>query len=123
MQWIDGVLESFDLRAPLMILALSGVLISVYVMTLTQYEAEDADDPPWIQHTRRVALGLLAWAFLWCLGYANYKSWQPWPPLLLLAFAVDCVLVIRALAIKSRIRRHGVKPQAPRAIAEHLLHH
>lgn len=125
MQHVDLVLEGFDLRIPFTLLVLAGVALAVFVMSLTNYEAEDMDDPAVIRLMHRVGLGVFAMALLWCLSYLYARSWQPWPPSLAIVAAVDFMLWVRALAIKSRIRRHGVKMGSPRFAEQHRswLHH
>lgn len=104
---LDRLFDGHDLTAIHTVLALCGILISVYVMQLTRYEAEDAVDPPWLRSLRRIALALMAWAFCWLLTYSETKNWQPWPPEVLAIAAMDLILLIRALAIRARIKRTG----------------
>lgn len=117
----DRWLEGFDLTAAHTVLALLGAFLSVYVMQLTHYEAEDDVDPPALRFARRFALALMAWAMLWSLSYSETKNWQPWPAQVLTIMAADAILFIRAIAIKARIKRTGVKPDAPRAALEPKL--
>lgn len=117
---VDRFLESIDLRTWHMLLSLLGFFIVVYVMQLTHWEAEDDVDPAYIRHLRRVSLALLAWSMLWSLSYQETKNWQPWPPEILMILALDMIMFIRALAIKARIKRTGIKPDAPRAAAAKL---
>lgn len=119
MQRIDLALEAWDLRVPFTLLVLAGVALAMYVLSLTNYEAEDMDDPAPIRFAHRVGLGVLTYALLWCLSYLYAKNWQPWPPSLAIIAAVDFMLLTRALAIKSRIRRHGVKMGSPRFAEQH----
>lgn len=116
---VEHLLEAADLTTVHTLLGLFGVLVSVYVMQLTRYEAEDAVDPWWLRGLRRIALAIMAWAFCWCLTYSENKSWQPWPPYVLTLFAIDMILLIRALAIRARIKRTGhlMAAEAYRAVA------
>ena len=114
---INRLFEGADLTAAHTILAMAGFFLSVYVMQLTHWEAEDDVDPKPIRFIRRAVLALLAWAMLWSLSYSQDHGWQPWPAELLLMLAIDMILVIRAVSIKARIRRFGIKPEAPRAQA------
>lgn len=117
---INRLFEGTDLTIAHTILAMTGFFLSVYVMQMTQWEAEDDVDPPYIRVFRRLYLGLQAWAFLWSLDITATRDWQPWPAVLLLMLTVDAGLIIRAMAIKARIRRSGVKPESPRAAAAKL---
>jgi hypothetical protein len=123
LQAVDGLLEAWDLRLPFTLLVIAGVVLAVFVVSLTNYEAEDGDDPAVIRFMHRLALGALTYSLLWCLSYSFSKNWQPWPPSLAVISAVDLMLLIRAIAIKSRIRRHGVKMGSPRFAEEHRRWH
>jgi hypothetical protein len=118
---MNRFLEGTDLNLAHTILAMIGFFLSVYVMQLTQWEAEDNVDPPYIRIIRRIYLALQAWAFLWSLDIAATKNWQPWPACLMLMLAVDVGLMIRAIAIKARIKRSGIKPDSPSAAAKLTL--
>jgi cell division protein FtsW (lipid II flippase) len=120
MQYVDRALEGTDLRLLHTVLAMFGFFVSVYVMQSTQWEAEDGEDPASIRFMRRIAYALLAWAFLWSVSYADTKNWQPWPCEMMTIVAIDLILVIRALAIRARIHRTGIKRESPRAAAENL---
>lgn len=112
---IEQILESWNLTYVLALLAMLGFFLAVYVNQLTHYEAEDSSDPMFIRIMRQAAYLLMAWSFLWVMSYSEARGWQPWPPVILMIVAIDMILIIRALAIKARIRRNGVKPEAPRA--------
>jgi hypothetical protein len=119
---IDLVLHRFevaDLQRCHLILALSGAILSVYVMSLTSYEQEDRVDPKWLQWTRRVGHAMTALALLWSVNYMESHQWQPWPPLLLLILSVNITMAVRAIAIHCRIwregRRRGAQPVPQRA--------
>ena len=113
MQTIDRILESVDLSYALFVLGMLGFFLAVYVNQLTRFEGEDAVDPWYVKGSRVVAYVLLAWSYLWVLSFAEKKEWQPWPPVILMMLAMDAILLIRALAIKARVRRSGVKPESP----------
>lgn len=117
---LDRALEGVDLSYALTILAMLGFFMAIIVNQQTRYEGEDADDPWYIRITRLSAYALLAWSFLWVLNYAEKRGWQPWPPVILMIFAMDSILIIRAMAIKAHIRRRGIRPESPRAAAEGL---
>ena len=117
---IERILEGWDMSYALMFLAMLGFFLSVYVNQLTHYEAEDQNDPAFIRIMRSIAYLMLAWGFLWTMGYAYERDWQPWPPLILILFAIDIILFNRALAIKAHIRRIGVRPDSPNAIDARL---
>lgn len=104
---IDQVIEGRDLSTLHSLLTLIGAGLAIYVMQLTSHEHEDAVDPAWIRWGRRFVLGCIALAFLWSLNYAQTKSWQPWPPEIMLVLAVIGQLAVRAAAIHLRIRREG----------------
>ena len=112
---IDRLLEGMDLTIAHMVLALTGFFLSIYVMQLIRWEAEDDQDPPVLQSARRIAYAILAWGYLWSLSYGWTKAWQPWPAELLMMAAMNAVMTIRVFGIKARIRRSGIKPEAPRA--------
>ena len=115
---IERILEGLDLRYLLAMLAILGFFLAVYVNQETHFQAEDISDPWWIRAIRPVAYLLLAWSFLWMLSYGNARSWQPWPPTILMIVAIDMILFIRAVAIRARIRRTGIRPEAPAAAAK-----
>lgn len=113
---IEQILEHCDLTFLLGVLAVIGFFLAVYVNQLTHYEAEDSSDPWWIKVVfRPLSYITLALSFLWVLSYGQAHDWQPWPPMLMMILAIDMILFIRALAIKARVRRLGIKPEAPRA--------
>lgn len=104
---IDRILDGVDLSAVHTILALAGALLSVYVMQLTYYEAEDSEDHWIIRLGRRFALSVLALAFLWSLTYSETRQWQPWPPEIVAMAAIDLLMSVRVAAIWARIYRTG----------------
>src|ERR1700722_9398553 len=106
---IDRILETIDLSYVLTILGMIGFFLAIYVNQLTRYEGEDTNDPWYVRNTRAAAYLLLAWSYLWVLSYADRHDWQPWPPVILMILAMDAILMIRALAIKARVRRTGIK--------------
>jgi hypothetical protein len=104
---VDRLLEGIDLTALHTILTVAGALLAVYVMQLTHYEAEDMVDPWIVRKMRRLSLALIALAQLGSALYSLSHQWSPWPPELLLIFAVNLALVIRMVAIWARIKRTG----------------
>lgn len=117
MQMIERTLEGWNLSYVLALLALLGFFLAVYVNQLTRYEAEDAFDPPALRTLSWCGYILCAWSLLWIISFAEARHWQPWPPVVLLIVAIDIIMLKRALAIKARIRRTGVRPESPSALA------
>ena len=117
---IDLLFESFNLSYALAILAMVGFFLAVYVNQQTHYEGEDIPDPGYVKVFRRFSYLLLAWSFLWIISFAQEHGWQPWPPVVLMIFSFDMIMVIRALAIRSRVKRSGVKSFSPRGEAESM---
>lgn len=107
---IDRFLEGIDLTNLHLMLTIFGGLLSVYVMQLTHYEAEDLVDPRFLREARRFALALIALAQFASALYSLSHRWQPWPTEIMLIFAVNMHLVIRMVAIWARIRRTGHRP-------------
>ena len=117
---IDLLFESVNLSYALAILAMVGFFLAVYVNQQTHYEGEDIPDPGYVKVFRRFSYLLLAWSFLWIISFAQEHGWQPWPPVVLMIFSFDMIMVIRALAIRSRVKRSGVKSFSPRGEAESM---
>jgi hypothetical protein len=105
---IERISQSgIDLTGIHLILTLFGGLLAVYVMQLTHYEAEDFVDP-WIVRTmRRLSLALISASMFWSAWYSMTHQWAPWPPEVILIFAINLGLVIRMVAIWARIKRTG----------------
>lgn len=114
---IEQILDGLELRYVMMAVAMAGFFLAIYVNQLTQYEGEDMPDPAFVRQGRRILYLLLSWSFLWTLTYADNHGWRPWPPVILMIFSMDGILIIRAVAIKARIRRTGIKPHSPNADA------
>lgn len=113
MMTVNRLLEGYDLSGIYTVIALLGVLLAVYVMQKTRYEAEDRADPVWLRNLRTGSLGLLALGLLWSLSYAEAREFQPWPAQVLMVAALDLLFAIRALAILIRVRREGRYLNAP----------
>lgn len=121
---IEHLLEGIDLTGLHTMLTVAGSLLAVYVMQLTHYEAEDFVDPWIVRKMRRFSLALIALAFLWSAAFSLSRQWQPWPPEILLIFAIDLALVIRMVAIWARIKRTGHRCwDRPSVIRESLRNH
>lgn len=101
----------------LIVLAMTGGLLSVYVMSLTSYEHEDRDDRRWIQWLRRIGHTTTAVALFYAVSYMADHRWQPWPPLIWLVIGVNISMIVRAAAIHDRIRRKGHFKDSPAAMA------
>lgn len=117
---IERFLEGIDLNGIHLILTIFGGLLAVYVMQLTHHEAEDEVDPWVVRKFRRFSLVMLSLSMWWSAYYSLSHQWQPWPPEVLLVFAIDLALVIRMVAIWARIGRTGhrclkVRSGPPRA--------
>jgi hypothetical protein len=110
---LSQALERFDLTQIHTALTLIGAGLALYVMQLTSHEHEDISDPAWLRWCRRLYLGGIALALLWSLSYSETKSWQPWPPEIGLILAVIGMLVVRAVAIHTRVWREGHRVATP----------
>jgi hypothetical protein len=117
---IEQTLEGFDLRYVMTVVAMIGFFLAVYVNQLTHYEGEDIPDPWVVRNGRRVLYLLLSWSFLWVLSYGDSHGWRPWPPVILMIFSIDGIFILRAVAIKARIKRTGVKTTSLHAEAIEL---
>lgn len=97
---ITHFIESFDLRGLHWAVSFIGVMLCVYAMQTWGSGVVAGDDQFTIVNwMRRIALWLLALAFLWDLSYADIHShWQPWPPDLAAIMAVDIFLGSALLA-------------------------
>lgn len=120
---IDRILEGIDLNGIHTMLTIFGGLLAVYVMQLTHHEAEDLVDPWIVRKFRRLSLATLSLSMLWSAYYSLSHQWQPWPPEVLLIFAIDLALVIRMVAIWARIARTGHRCwNAPAEVRKSLDH-
>lgn len=105
-QVLDRI-DQLDLTRLHNVVAVLGVMMSIYVMMLTSYEHEDRDDPLWLQWARRLAFATVATGYLWTLSYSATRKWEPWPPEIMLMVGILFVVVVRAVAIHLRIWREG----------------
>lgn len=106
--YLNQILEHHDVSWMFTLLTLTAFFLALYVMNLTSSINEDAHDPPWIRWLRRASLAAVALSMLWSLGYSVTMGWQPWPPMIGLLAAVIMMLLVRALAIRAKIRREAV---------------
>lgn len=103
---VTAYLESLDLIPLFSMLALTGVGLSLYAMQVTSHMQENRNDPLWIQHATRIGMTVLTLTFLWMFMYAyNKPGWQPWPPAVLMVFALDFLLFLRAVTVVLAQRR------------------
>jgi hypothetical protein len=95
----ETLLEHNDLGPAFTLSSLAGMALAVYLMQLTWHDAESRRDCVTVRHLRRIAHAAVALGFLWCLSFGLRKGWQPWPPILMLALAVDLQMFVRIMAI------------------------
>lgn len=104
---LESAVYTYDFEAAQLVLAMTGAMLCVYVMSLTSYEHEDRADPTWLRWCRRFGHALTAIALFWSLSFMGIHRWMPSPPILLLIVAVNISMLVRATAIHLRIRREG----------------
>lgn len=104
LQAVNHYLESVDLRGAFLFLGLAGFFLSFYVAQQAWQNKFDTCGNDWIKLPRRIAHVGQGLCMLWLLTYANDTGWQPWPPLILLLFFVDAMMLMRAFSL------HGLSP-------------
>jgi hypothetical protein len=51
-----------------------------------------------IEWAERTALLIVALSIIWMVHYADATKWQPWPPVLVMVYALDAYLILRRVA-------------------------
>lgn len=100
-------LNHLDLTKVHIVLGMVTFLTCVYVMAYEGYEYEDAQDPFWVQWSRRVSYLAIALGVLWSLMIQLETGWQPWPTEILLMIGLLIKFVMRIIAVRLRIWREG----------------
>ena len=93
---------SLDVSAAYFMLALFGVLLSVYWSLTLARDPAMLHTPAPIVHIRRMFIMCIALSLLWSLTFAYDKSWEPWPPYVAIVLSIDMYLL---LSIVSSILR------------------
>jgi hypothetical protein len=102
---LDRLLEESNWMQTLFILfVIIGVLISVYLMQITESTPAVPGDSAWMRWLRRGSLAGVALSFLWCLSYGTSMNWEPWPPMVAIVIAIDFNLLMRTITTKLRER-------------------
>jgi xanthosine utilization system XapX-like protein len=104
----------FSLTPAFQLLAGIGCCSSVYLAQLYQYEAEDRIDPPWIRHSRRIALISLALSLCWAIYFSSLRFWEPWPPVVGIVASADLLIGVMIFGIRARVKRTGPYMHSPR---------
>lgn len=95
---INATLEEMDLAVAHDIVAVAGVLMSVYVAQL--WSTNQVADEHWtIAHIRRIGLGMFGGGMAWSVWFGHDKGWQPWPAHLLAIIGTDAILAATILAV------------------------
>lgn len=100
---LDKLMSGSSLSLIYGVITFVGLFSTVYVMQMSHL-SEIMKRPKSMQWMSRIGLALLAWGLLWSLGYAEQKDWEPWPPQLLVYFAIDVIMVSRAIALSAKGR-------------------
>jgi len=104
------LLAEIDMTAVYFFLAVFGALLSVYWAAVLAQDPSMRHVPPFIAHLRRVCILGLAIALLSSVMFGYNKSWEPWPPYLLIVAAFDAYLMS---AIASAIARNKLCASCP----------
>ena len=106
---IQNWLEATDLGPVFIFACISGVFLTVYLMQATWLES-DGVDAHLVRQIRRFSQFLISASLLWCVNYAYYKSWQPWPPMVALILSFNIMMFSRALSVN--MRRRSCEPDS-----------
>lgn len=90
------------------VLSTFGSLSGLYVMQSVWKDHTVVRDEPWLRWIYRLAMIGISLTFLWSAGIV-YEGEAPRPPIFLLAFFWDVVMVTRAISIGMR-RSHWDAP-------------
>ena len=96
-----------------LILSFIGVFLAVYLMQVKWIDAEDKLDPVWLQHSRRLALVVIALGLLWGVSFQDTKGWQPWAPDVIVIAGFDLSMLLRAITILRRTHEHENNRRIP----------
>lgn len=99
---ITQALEGWNLSPVFFTITLGAAVLTVLVMQATSHYRINAADPVWHQNLYRFVLMAIACTFLWMFSFAWDKSWQPWPPLLILVMLYDVLLAARLFIVYSK---------------------
>lgn len=109
---MNTMLDRFDLTSAFIIAAFIGAFSALMIMQIkTQEDLQRPDVPGWFSWMRRFSWFLVAMMLFWCVGYAHTRSWQPWPPVVLLVIALDFNWVIRIVSFHMRphVGHHSIR--------------
>lgn len=87
-------LEALDLIPAHLGLSIGGAVLSMLAMQFYSSQHLDPHDSALTRWSKRAALAIVAASLLWSSLYAMERSWQPWPPFLLLCLGVDLFLLV-----------------------------
>lgn len=109
---------SVDLIVPFQILSFICAMLSLYVMQQTWNDKMSKDDPPILQHARRVGFMILTLGILWRISYLDKFNERPSAPEFMTVVALTLMFFVRAMLLHShrndRKRASQAQPHRPR---------
>jgi cell division protein FtsW (lipid II flippase) len=98
-------LEKLNLVPVFLVATMFASMISIYIMQVTSSHGVNSKEPLWVQNIHRAILMLIALTFVWMISFSFDRSWQPWPPMLILVILYDALMVVRAYLIHLKCAR------------------
>ena len=87
---------------------LFGALATLYIMQrMTQEDEASPLVSITVTNLRRFSLWCETLAMFWCVLYGFDRSWDPWPPVVMLMLALDFNLVMRIVSYHIHARDHS----------------
>lgn len=101
-------LNEFDLVPAFLIASGIGVGLCIQVMIEISHERIGSRDHMFVRNLRRTGVLLVSLALLESLIFGYDRSWQPWPPHLMLIVGLDVWLLGVVVSAYSRNRRDEI---------------
>jgi len=104
---MTGYLDAMNLVPAFIALSTVGALLCAYVAVDIGNGHIASDESQTIRNGRRIGVVILGVALLWGLDYGNDRSWQPWPPYLIMIVGLDLWLgmIVAASCQRKRMTR------------------